>query len=76
MARILLYMANLTHTWSKSLTVQPLLYLRLKIAQIKPVKTSVKIRVTGKNREHQMNNFDEIYLNKHETKVKNKFTES
>ena len=52
MTHILLYMATQTHTQSKSLTVQPLLYL--KVAQIKPVKTSVKIRVIWKKREYQM----------------------
>ena len=75
MAHILFYMATQTHTRSKSLTEQPLLYLRLKVAQIKPAKTSVKIRVIGKKRIPNEINFDKIYLNNHETNVKNKFTE-
>ena len=75
MAHILFYMATQTHTRSKSLTEQPLLYLHLKVAQIKPAKTSVKIRVIGKKRIPNEINFDKIYLNNHETNVKNKFTE-
>ena len=54
MANILLYMATLTHNWSMSLTVQPFLYLLLNVAQIKPVKTNLKIRVIRKKRDYQM----------------------
>ena len=62
MADILSYMATQTHTRLKSLTVQPLLYLRLKVAQIKPVKRSVKIRVIGKKREYQMKLISTKYI--------------
>ena len=77
MVHVLLYMvATQTHMRPKSLTVQPLLYLRLKMAQIKPAKASVKIRVIGKKQRMPNEiNFDETYLNKHETNVKTKFTE-
>ena len=47
-------LATLTNTQSKPLTVQHLFYLRLKIAQIKPAKASVKIHVTVKKRECKM----------------------
>ena len=49
----LIYGDSNTHS-IEVLTVQPLLYLHIKVVQTKPVKTSVKIRVIGKKREYQM----------------------
>ena len=71
-----IYRDSHTHTQLKSLTVQPLLYLSLKFAWIKPVKTSVKIRIIWqKERIPNEINFDELYLNNHVINVKSKFTE-
>ena len=62
MAYIVLYMAPLTHIQSKSLTAQSLLYVRLKFAQKRPAKASMKIRVIGKKREYQVKLISAKYI--------------